>query len=48
MNKYEITYEDKYGDLDYVIVYANNRKEAKIIAQSDNWECENIVKVTQL
>lgn len=48
MNKYKVSYEDKYGDLSHVIVYADDKKEAKAIAQSDNWDCENIVMVTQL
>ena len=48
MKKYEVKYEDKYGDLSHVIVYADDKKEAKAIAQSDNWDCENIVMVTQL
>lgn len=48
MNKYKVSYEDKYGDLSHVIVYADNKKEAKAVAQSDNWDCENIVMVEQL
>lgn len=45
MKRFNIDYEDRFGDLHHVWVVASNKEEAKAVARLDHWDIENIIQV---